>query len=544
MIYKNPIHKIQDPHKRKWAEIVQCMDTHLNGVCPLHIYQSRRPLESEEDFALKQRAEAFEPITMQDFELALNKIIDFCKKTKIIIEGTEAIYEDKYIIDGKDIYDYAFTDLVKKRENDPNAIIIPFPIFEKLDGNLARLKMLKPYSIASKDIEAIEDNYLKFFYKYENKINYYIVIENGIYYLEYKVKNETITEKIYASTLANPIIYISNNVYNGQVIINTSLGTNSELKTIDVSYRLPYLYGAAAHGNKFYGQETDFEIQAKRYSFIREFRAKQVCTNAGYMIVNGKHVDAEGGLCGVCNGSGIIKDDSPFGTTFIDYSQISDSEKIPPIVQWSEPPQGVLRYSGEIVDKHYNNMLNALGIVRQNMTNQSGVSKSFDLEQGKKIVIKVVEDNIRVLKEWYRLVEHFYSIEPTIDIYISGEITDYTLNDLLLMLDNARKNSSPPSVLTNIIDTIYDRTINKNFSERIIRIAKKYDILYIYGKDDLMTAKAQLGSLIGIKEVIIHNTIIDVLSSYFTQNKEVEDKDVLAYLDEYYSIYTADTFSL
>jgi hypothetical protein len=544
MIYKNPIHKIQDPHKRKWAEIVQCMDTHLNGVCPLHIYQSRRPLESEEDFALKQRAEAFEPITMQDFELALNKIIDFCKKTKIIIEGTEAIYEDKYIIDGKDIYDYAFTDLVKKRDHDPNAIIIPFPIFEKLDGNLARLKMLKPYSIASKDIEAIEDNYLKFFYKYENKINYYIVIENGIYYLEYKVKNETITEKIYASTLANPIIYISNNVYNGQVIINTSLGTNSELKTIDVSYRLPYLYGAAAHGNKFYGQETDFEIQAKRYSFIREFRAKQVCTNAGYMIVNGKHVDAEGGLCGVCNGSGIIKDDSPFGTTFIDYSQISDSEKIPPIVQWSEPPQGVLRYSGEIVDKHYNNMLNALGIVRQNMTNQSGVSKSFDLEQGKKIVIKVVEDNIRVLKEWYRLVEHFYSIEPTIDIYISGEITDYTLNDLLLMLDNARKNSSPPSVLTNIIDTIYDRTINKNFSERIIRIAKKYDILYIYGKDDLMTAKAQLGSLIGIKEVIIHNTIIDVLSSYFTQNKEVEDKDVLAYLDEYYSIYTADTFSL
>ena len=544
MIYKNPIHKIQDPHKRKWAEIVQCMDTHLNGVCPLHIYQSRRPLESEEDFALKQRAEAFEPITMQDFELALNKIIDFCKKTKIIIEGTEAIYEDKYIIDGKDIYDYVFTDLVKKRENDPNAIIIPFPILEKLDGNLARLKMLKPYYVASKDIEVIEDNYLKFFYKYEDKRNYYIVIENGIYYLEYKVKNETITEKIYVSTLINPIIYISNNVYNGQVIINTSLGKNSELKTIDVSYRLPYLYGAAAHGNKFYGQETDFEIQAKRYSFIREFRAKQVCTNAGYMIVNGKHVDAEGGLCGVCNGSGIIKDDSPYGTSFIDYSQISDSEKIPPIVQWSEPPQGVLRYSGEIVDKYYNNMLNALGIVRQNMTNQSGVSKSFDLEQGKKIVIKVVEDNIRVLKEWYRLVEQFYSIEPTIDIYVSGEITDYTLNDLLAMLDNARKNNSPPSILTNIIDTIYDRTINKNFSEKIIRIAKKYDILYVYGKDDLTMAKAQLGSLIGIKEVVIHNTIIDVLSSYLAINDEAEDKDILAYLDEYYIIYTADTFSL
>ena len=51
------------------------------------------------------------------------------------------------------------------------------------------------------------------------------------------------------------------------------------------------------------------------------------------------------------------------------------------MVQWSEPPQAALTSSKEITDTYFERMTEALGLVKQNFTNQSGVSKGFDFKE-------------------------------------------------------------------------------------------------------------------------------------------------------------------
>lgn len=534
MNYTNPVLSIKDPLKRQWAYIVQVMDTHLNGVCPLHIYKTRRPLESEDDFALLQRAEAFEPVTMQDFELTISKIVDFSISTNIKLFGNTDLFNRQYIINNKDIYDYCLNDLIKQRENDPNSIIVLLPDVKKTEYAL-QLNSIVPYFVLSKNIDTINDNYVKFLYYEKDNIKYYMVIENGVYYIEYKKDNNAIKDVIIETSIITPYIHISDNVVNGKIL--------DKGKYIDITYRLPYLFGAACWGNKFVGQESDFEIQSKRSTFLREFRAKPICTNAGYTMVDGCHVDGNGHKCGVCNGTGVIQDASPLHTTFVDYSSIlADNDKIPPLVQWSEPPQSALMNNLQITKEYYDNMLNALGIVKQNMTNQSGVSKSFDVQQNKKLIKKIVLDNLRVIREWYNLVCEFYNIKKETEVYIIGDIVDNSVDEILESLAKAKQNGSPPNVIQTLIDNIYLKTINPKYAEQIINIAKKYDILYLYSKDDLTLAKAHLGSNIGMRETYIHNTIINTLEEYFNNNENTEN--VIAYLDEYYAKFEQKDFNI
>jgi len=53
--WRNPVNDIKDPLKQRWAEIVQTMSTHMEGVCPLHIYVNRRPIESQNTYAIEYR---------------------------------------------------------------------------------------------------------------------------------------------------------------------------------------------------------------------------------------------------------------------------------------------------------------------------------------------------------------------------------------------------------------------------------------------------------------------------------------------------------
>ena len=523
--WRNPTLNIKDPLKRRWAEIVMNMDTHLNGICPIHIYAHRRPLESTDYYAIDYRVNNFEPVTKEVFDRALSNIIAINQSATVKLKTLDNL---ELYIEDKDFYDYCFSDLITKRENDPNAVIVLIPeITDSLDGENVIVGEVNPYLISSSRIEHIKDHEIKFHYGTKNDKNSYLTINGGQYIATYfdTAKNEYVDVPLVdLGHKEKPYIYISSNI----------------VKEGKYYLRLPYLYGAMAWGNKFYGQESDFTVSATRYTYLKEIRAKQECREYGLTIRNGIHCDPDGNKCKTCGGNGYIQDDSPLSTIYVDYAKLGEDLKtLPEVIKYSEPPQGALITSKEITEYYFDRMLNSLGIIKQNLTNQSGTSKSFDYEQSKKAITRIFNDNLMVLKQVYELSEICLNAnkEPITEVYAIGELGENTLDDLLEKLKLAKDNSSPSNVITSIVDAIYLKTLSPEFAEQIIDIAKDYDILYSYGRDDITEAKAHFGSLIGIREIVIHNTIIDKLEKYFNQNIDANKESAIMFLDNEYQQY-------
>lgn len=527
--WSNPVAKIKDPLKKRWAEISQTMNTHINGICPIHIYVNRRPLESTNTYALAYRVNNFQPVTKEAFDRTFNGINELINSANINLNVDEKILNYPYKIKEVDIYEFAIKHLTKVREVDPNAVIVVMPKVSVIDDLNVTIDNAEILFVNSYDIDKISDDSIRFKageveFK-EKKHAYYISIDDGQYTLEYPSEDgKLVAYPIVKLSSRKPYINISTNiVHEGNYIL-----------------RLPYLYGSSAWGDKFYGQESDFTIQATRYTYIKEIRAKEKCDEVGFIFNNGIHCSVEDTtkLCGKCHGSGFVKDDSPLGTIYVDFDKLtSDGKALPSVITYAEPPQNALENNKTIVDSYYNAMCDSLGLVKQNSTNQSAISKDFDYKEKISIVYNILQDNILVLKEIYQFIEYilYQETEVKSDVFLIGELGKSTLNDLLLMLKDAKVNQSPPSVIVSLVIQILQKQISPDISDSVIDVAKVYDKLFIYGSDEIVTARAQFGSYITNKDVYIHNTLIDVITTYIKETGELEKENIIKYLDDYYN---------
>ena len=527
--WSNPVLKIKDPLKRRWAEIKQTMDTHINGVCPIHLYYARRPLESNNTYALAYRVNNFQPVTKEAFDRTLNSINDLIKNANINLNAPDFILNSTYKIKDVELYNFCISSLTKIRETDSNAVIVVMPLVDIVDEFNVRIKDVDVVYVESHHIEKIDNNYIRFkageveFGEIEHK--YYIIVDNGQYILEYPDKDGVYSFiPIAKLSPRQPYIHISSNVvHEGKYTL-----------------RLPYLFGSAAWGDKFYGQESDFTVQATRYTYIKEIRAKEKCDEVGYIMQDGVHCSVENPklLCNKCKGSGFVKDDSPLGTIYVDFDKLtSEGKTVPNVITYAEPPQNALQNSKTIVDSYYNTMCDSLGLVKQNNTNQSALSKEFDYKEKISVVYDIAQDNIRVLKEIYQFIEYIFNqdAEPTTDVYLVGEIGKSSLSELQVMLKQAKDNQAPPNVISAMVVQIMQKMLSEDISDVVINVAKEYDKLFIYGSDEIVTARAQFGSYITNKDVYIHNTIIDVIVKYITDTANMEMETITKYLDDYYT---------
>ncbi len=524
--WKNPVKAIRDPLKQRWAEIVQTMSTHVEGVCPLHVYVNRRPLESQNPYALEYRVNNFQPLTKDAFDRAISGIIENIRAADIQVKAPESVVNGDYRIKDKDVFEFCFSDLIRVHETDPNAVIVVLPEIEDVDEQNVSIVGVDIKLIHSSDIDKIGKDSIRFKGGKSDNGDYYYSIDDGQYTLEYPNKDGKLESyPIVKLAEKEPFIYISDNVvYEGKYKV-----------------RLPYLFGAAAWGDKFYGQESDFTIQAARFTYLKEIRAKERCDEAGMIYLDGIHcMDDKAHPCKKCGGSGYVKDDSPLGTIYVDYAKLNSEERaFPEVIQWAEPPQAALTSSKEITDTYYERMCEALGLLKQNFTNQSGVSKQFDYKEKLSTIYKILQNNMRVCSEIYQYIEYMLvnEEEQTSMVYLVGEVGASTVNDLLTKLTEAKTNQAPASVITSLIDQIYQKTLPQDISDAVIKSAKYYDKLYIYGSNELTTARAQLGASITERDIIIHNTIIDVIMDYYKDNGVQDVDTTVTYLDGYYARY-------
>lgn len=524
--WQNPVNRIKDPLHQRWAEIVQIMDTHINGVCPLHIYINRRPLESQNPYAIEYRVNNFQPLTKDPFDKFINGVIDVCRNANIQVNISESILNLNSTINQLPILDFCNSDLVRIRENDPNAVIVVMPLIEKVETDYVSIVGVDIVVVMTKDIIKKGDNYIEFYYDTVDENKLIVEINNGQYILKVRdKKGKESTFPIVSLLPKKPYIDISDNiVYEGKYKL-----------------RIPYSFGASAWGDKFYGQESDFSIQATRYTYLKEIRAKERCDEVGAIFQNGKHCYTNGDLCQRCGGSGFVKDDSPLGTIYVDYSKLNSEERaFPQVIQWAEPPQTALTSSKDITNEYFDRMTEALGLLKQNYTNQSGVSKEFDWKEKLSTISKIFNDNIRVAKEIYQHIEYLVIDEEvqTSTITLVGELGYSDLDSLLEKLTEAKKNMSPASIIIGLIDQIYRKTLPSEYADFIIKVAKKYNKLYIYGLDEVTMAKAQLGNSVTEKDIVVNNTLVDVILDYLKVNGLESEDNVVKYLDEYYARFT------
>ncbi|MGV8130474.1 MAG: hypothetical protein ACP5N7_00045, partial [Candidatus Pacearchaeota archaeon] len=98
-----------------------------------------------------------------------------------------------------------------------------------------------------------------------------------------------------------------------------------------------------------------------------------------------------------------------------------------------------------------------------------------------------------------------------------------------------KDNQAPPNVISTMVVQIMQKMLSEDISDVVINVAKEYDKLFIYGSDEIVTARAQFGSYITNKDVYIHNTIIDVIVKHITDTANMEVETITKYLDDYYT---------
>ena len=546
----------EDAKTNEYASISTIMRWHINGEVPIDIFKHRRPLESKSEFALEYRKANHEPVTKSPFDKAIGAINEITKNANISISGLQEKVDINQIIHfGKltfNITDFFKNHLTRLRELDPNAMIViaKLPTIEHsynytLNDFDTELKVML---ISSPDIISINNDVLicnigEWEYKkgkYEKlrliinskqtAISIPTLIENKIEYVDVPI------EETYLNT--SPFFYISDNISNK--IIYTDVSKENMI------IRYPYFWGAASWGNKFYGEDTDFNIKMTRFTYPHTTKAILSCNEIGMEYINGVHCEVDTKKpCPKCNGTGkFIAEESPLGATYIDYSKYADENgNYPPIIDFKEPGTAGLTMTNNKLQDYYDNMCSELGLMQQNVTNQSGVAKSYDENTRISTYSQIVYNNIKVFSNILNIIQQY--IYNTIDnevvdieVNIIGELNIRTNKQLIAELSEIRSNGAPPSIQSAIIKKILLKQLgDTQQNRRIIDLASRYDILFRYSDSDLTQAKAQLGSqYVNEQTIIIHNTIIDVISDIL-KVEDLENEEVINKLDDYYSRY-------
>lgn len=138
------------------------MNTHINGICPIHIYVNRRPLESINTYALAYRVNNFQPVTKDAFDRTFNGINELINSANINLNVDEKIINYPYKIKDVDVYEFAIKHLTKVREVDPNAVLVVMPKVSVIDDLNVTIDNAEILFVNSYDIDKISDDSIRF----------------------------------------------------------------------------------------------------------------------------------------------------------------------------------------------------------------------------------------------------------------------------------------------------------------------------------------------------------------------------------------------
>lgn len=539
----------------QWHRVYTRMATHTQGEVPLHIFKERRPLETQDENALEYRINNFREVTKDEFDKAINNYLDLAFSLDISIDyGTsvnkEYIENIKVSNGHKNISfkEWFFKRVGAYRQTDPNAVVVVLPkhtseilipsykyelpnfnniINQKIEIDVLLITYNNILYIDNSDFifyagqfeykDGFSEKYFYHINKDETKLIYPKKEDNGFVYEELI---------LYKNKLSNPPF----SVIGGKLVSQIIDGNQYEYYVSDFS-------GASAWGDLALGQNSDLQIGETRFIYPRHWKIKVKCDND----INDCHLDHKTGLhviedntvCQRCKGTGYVMDSTPLGTTFIDKRDLEDGKFVEP-EGFITPPSDILRHAAERTAFYFEKTRQALGLLNQNMTNQSGESKSYDYLHTLSTNKYIVTDLYNIYEYLLNIIDEYRIGKGTINVIFPEEMDVRNANDILFEITEAKKNNLPNAVLVELTKKFLLKKFGKTKEkQKIVEYLSLYDKLFIYGITDV--AQNQIAGITD-KDKLFHNLAYQILVNQIKLN----DKFIELTYDDYTTIISTE----
>jgi len=526
----------------KWQEVFKRMSVHTQGAIPVHIFEERRPMESANEAVLEYRSKNFRPITKNEFDKAIFHYLDLAQNIDVTIDYKTSLnkgYIDNLIVDSGlkklKFKEWFFKNPATYRQTDPNAVVVVLakhptdifaPTYEKELPNFFNIENNKIdveiKLITYNNIKHIDTDNLIFIggdYKYSKNDSapyyYHITKEKTLLYLPKKGEHGlSYNSFLYYN---NNLKYVPFSVIGGKMVIEQQDNTLLEYYVSDFS-------GAAAYGDLAIGQNSDLQISEVRFVFPKHWKIKRKCDN----VDNGCHLDQNSGryvisenkICSRCKGTGYVVDDSPMGTEFIDAKDLEDGKFNVP-EGFISPPSEILKHAADRVAYYIDKTISSLGLFKQNMTSQSGESKSYDYMHTLSMNTYIVTDLYVIYEYLLNVIDNYRTPNKLtqIDILFPDDFDIKEANDILFEITDAKKNNLPNSIIVELTKKYYLKKFGKSIElEKIVNFLAKYDKLFIYGISDI--SQNQLTGITD-KDRLVHNLAYQILVDYSKMNDNI-----------------------
>ena len=527
------VNKEKKPHAyEKWCEVFKRMRVHNQGITPLHIFEERRPLESEDENALTYRANNSRPITKDEFDKAISHYQELAQNVDVVIDyktSTNKDYIESLLINNglkkQSLKEWFFKKVGSYKQTDPNAVVVilpkhtsevfvpsyknEIPNFNNIVTNKIEvdIRLISHSSIKYIDAETLVFKGGSYEYKYGYNSDYfYIVTKERTTIL--KPKEE-----------GNKLVYVEELFYNNNLdfvpftVIGTKLITEVEDDSAEIiEYYTSDFIGACAWGDLALGQNSDLQISEVRFIFPRHWKIKVKCDNQdnGCHLdqLSGKYVVEKDTICQRCKGTGYVMDSSPLGTTFIDSKDLEDGKFAVP-EGFVTPPSDILKHSAERVAYYFSNMRKSLGLTDQNMTAQSGESKSYDYIHTIAMNTIIVTDLYNTYEYILNVIDQYRNNKSGINILFPDDFDVRSADDILFEITEAKTKNLPNSIISELTKKYILKKFGKTKeTEKIVNFLSIYDKLFIYGISDV--AQNQISNITD-NDRFLHNLGYQIL---------------------------------
>jgi len=477
-----------------WANEYDEMTVHTRGRVPVKLIKERRPYEDE--VIQKYRQQAYEPITKDPIDRAINNLQRIFSKSQVNIEVPENI--DEYLSEnnfsGLTFNGFIRKAIIRRMIEDPNGALCWFPAGKGLEqGNEA--VQVKPYVVVSKNILHFDEHVMTWHSHeksivltdkgevYEGEI-YYVITENAYYRYEQFGKKED-------KKFRHILIYKHSLNFLPVIVLGGELsGEINDRTNTEILFLTSYFSSFKAFANEAIRQFSDHQGAMTVSGFpIREMDSISCPNNScknGWIYDN----DRRKSVCPDCDGNGIIlPSGSPYGVYLRPPRKgpLQDNNSDPvPAVRFITPPVEILKYMGEhtnsLIDKA-EKALNLLFIQEA----QSGRAKEIDREDkvatldkiGENVYMNIVFNSMKIISG---LINNNEGDKPIINL--PPTFTVKSEQELIDELGTLRKDGAPEFIVSeasmDLLRSRYGSNPKVLFKAKILRA---YDTFFTYSTE-------------------------------------------------------------
>lgn len=517
--------------KEKKEQACSTMKRHVYGTAPETIFKERHPLESKDEYAIEYRKRNFRNNTVSYFQQAINDInlVLVNNPPNVVWSDTTEIQayikQIKFITKNNrlNLWDWFVKKVLSEYIVDANAYLVILPKHPKTPFPKRYTETLPNFNqiinqkievevkiIPTSSIVEEKDNYIKFRageYEIRNGIlqPYYIILSAEKTEVELPNKDGKYEKHLY---------YLNNLQYKPYVVLG-----NIEVKNENEEcYHISELYGSALIADMLIGQTSDLQIAMKRFTYPRHFMHEYECPNGcEYSEEKKCHIDIKtGSTCSSCGGAGYTRETSVLGSRVIPVKRgMEETTELKIPEAFISPPTDGTRLSFEYCNYLEDKLIASLCILNQNMTNQSGVSKSYDLQQKISRNARIVTHLLTLYEIVINTISEYLNGSSNNHVVLPEEYDIFDIDDIAAEIANAKANNLPDAALTELTKKYLLKKYGKNaINEKIVNYLSIYDRFFNLSQNEKAQTKALYSNTISNTELLHSQLSWSILQAY------------------------------